>query len=63
MTRVPTAIPEDSASQYFRIAFLLEKKHYLADALTWYQKATLADPSIEAYRDKFIRFRNEFWIR
>ncbi len=60
---LPLGIPEDSASQYFRVAYLLEKKHYLADALTWYQRATASNPEIELYRDRFIRFRNEFWIR
>jgi hypothetical protein len=54
---------EDSASLYFRVAYMLEKKHYMASAYRWYAKATEANPSVELFRDKFIRFRNEYWIR
>jgi hypothetical protein len=59
----PADFTENPASQYFRIAYMLEKKHYLADALVWYEKATDTDPTIDLYRDKFIKFRNEYWIR
>ncbi|HUR66506.1 MAG TPA: hypothetical protein VMZ03_09150 [Chitinophagaceae bacterium] len=62
--QVPLDITEDSASVFFRIAYLLERSHYLAEAYTWYLKANDAsDPEVELYRDQLIRFRNEFWIR
>ena len=54
---------ENDAGRYFIMAYLLELKHYLADALVYYQKAAAADPSITLYSDKLIRFRNEYWIR
>ncbi len=59
----PISPAEDSASRFFRVGFMLEKKHYLAEALKCYQQAALAEPEIEAYRDYFIRFRNDYWIR
>lgn len=61
---LPVAFPEDSAAAFFRIAYMLERSHYLAEAYNWYQKANDAsDPEIDLYRDQLIRFRNEFWIR
>ena len=60
----PLDMPEDTASFYFRVAYLLEKDNYLAQAYNWYQKANDAsDSEVELYRDQLIRFRNEFWIR
>ncbi|MGQ0740611.1 MAG: hypothetical protein ACT4OJ_16300 [Bacteroidota bacterium] len=60
---LPVDVPEDTASQFFRVAWMLELKHYLAEALIWYQKAAVAAPDTELFRDQLIRFRNEFWIR
>jgi hypothetical protein len=60
----PLDIPEDSASAFFRMAYFLEKSHYLAQAYNYYQRAhDASDPEVELYRDQLIRFRNEFWIR
>lgn len=59
----PITIAEDSAAVSFRVAFMLEQQHYLAEAYNWYQQAAIQDPEILLYRDKLIRFRNEFWIR
>jgi hypothetical protein len=59
----PTDFAENAAGQYFRTAYMLERKHYLADALAFYEKAAATDPSIDLYRDRLIKFRNEFWIR
>ncbi len=59
----PLPITEDSAAVFFRAAFQLEQKHFLAEALEWYLKAGMQDPELELYRDQIIRFRNEFWIR
>jgi hypothetical protein len=58
-----TIVAEDSANRFFRIAYLLEKLHWLPQALYWYEKATNADPEIDAFRDKFVKFRDEYWIR
>lgn len=61
---IPLDISEDSALVFFRIAYLLEKSHYLAQAYNYYQRANDAsDPETELFRDQLIRFRNEFWIR
>lgn len=59
----PLPYPEDSATISFRVAYILEQKHYLAEAYTWYQQASSQNPEMELYRDKLIRFRNEYWIR
>jgi tetratricopeptide (TPR) repeat protein len=55
-------VEEDSASQYFRIGFLLEKKHYLADAYSYYKKAVVADPESLLYRDKLAGFTFDFHL-
>ncbi len=55
-------VHEDSAAQYFRIGYLLEKKHYLADAYLYYQQAAAADPEVSLYRDKLTSFRYEFHL-
>lgn len=59
----PLPIPEDSATTSFRVAYMLEKRHFFAEACRWYQKASEQNPEMELYRDQFIRFRNEYWIR
>ncbi len=59
----PLLIPEDTAAIFFRTAFMLEHRHFLAEAYNWYQQAALQDPEMELYRDQLIRFRNEYWIR
>jgi len=60
---LPLDIPEDTASQFFRIAWMLEQKHYLAESYIWYQKAAASAPDVELFRDQLIRFRNEFSIK
>jgi len=55
-------IPEDSAAKYFRIGYMLEQRHFLADAYTYYKKAAETAPDITMFADKLLRFRNEFWI-
>ncbi len=58
----PMDIPEEEGAQQFRIGFMLEQRHYLAEAYTWYKKAMEADPAMEIYRDKLLRFKSDFWI-
>ena len=55
-------IPEDSATKYFRIGYMLEQRHYLAEAFLHYKKAVQANPAIGVYSDKLLRFKSEFWI-
>lgn len=59
----PLPFPEDSATTSFRVAYILERMHFLAEAYNWYTKANEQNPDMELYRDQLIRFRNEFWIR
>lgn len=51
---------EDIAAQSFRIAYMLEKKHFFAEAYEYYQKAAGAEPDAELYRSKLLAFRYEF---
>jgi hypothetical protein len=55
-------VEEDSAAQYFRIGFLLEKRHYLPDAYSYYKKAVAADPESLLYRDKLASFTFDFHL-
>jgi hypothetical protein len=53
-------VHEDSAARYFRIAYLLEKKHYLAEAYAYYKKAAEAAPEMTLYFDKVSALRYEY---
>lgn len=53
-------IAEDSAAKFFRIAYVLEKKHFLAEAYHYYQKAADADTSISLYADRLRSFVFDF---
>ncbi len=55
-------VPEDKAAQYFRVAYLLEKSHYLADAFIYYQKAAKTSPDIEFFQEKLIEFKKAFQL-
>jgi len=59
----PLPIPEDTATTFFRVAYLLEKRHFFAAAYNWYKQAALQNNGMELFRDQLIRFRNEYWIR
>lgn len=61
--KAPFAFEEDAASSSFRMAYILESKHYLAEAYKWYQEAASQDPETPLYRDQLTRFRNDYWIR
>lgn len=58
----PVGIVEDSAASFFRIGYLMEKKHFLAEAFSYYQKAAAADATVPLYRDKLSDFRYEYKI-
>jgi hypothetical protein len=53
---------EDSASLFFRVAYTLEQKHYLGEAFYYYQLAFRADNRNTIIRDRFTRFRNEYYL-
>lgn len=55
-------IGEDSASFYFRIAFTLEQKHFLGEAWYYYQLASEADKKNLFIQQKFVQFRNEYYL-
>lgn len=55
-------VPEEKAAQYFRMAYLLEKSNYLADAFTYYQKAVNASPDIAFFQEKLLDFKKMFQL-
>ncbi|MBC7872968.1 MAG: hypothetical protein H7Y01_03170 [Ferruginibacter sp.] len=55
-------VPEDDGAQYFRIAYLLQKSHYPADAFIYYQKAVKASPEVDFYREKLEEFKMNFQV-
>ncbi len=55
-------VPEDQAAQYFRVAYLLENSHFLANAFAYYQKAAKAAPDVEFYTEKLNEFRKTFQL-
>ena len=55
-------VSEEKAAQYFRLAYLLEKNYYLADAFTYYQKAVSASPDIAFFQEKLIEFKKMFQL-
>lgn len=59
----PQPFAEDSAAQCLRVAFTLEKRHYLGAALQWYLQAAEKGPEEDLFRDQLTRFRNDYWIR
>ncbi len=56
-------VPEDAAARYFRIAYLLQSGHYLADAFIYYQKAVKAAPAEDFYKEILLEFKKTFQIR
>lgn len=55
-------VPEDAAAQSFRVAYLLENSHYLADAFIYYEKAVKAAPDESFYSDKLYEFKKTFQL-
>lgn len=55
-------VPEEKAARYFRVAYLLEKSNYLADAFTYYQKAANTSPDIAFFQEKLIDFKKMFQL-
>ncbi len=54
---------ETVAETNFRLGFLLEEAHYLAEAFAHYQKATTLDPTNPFYRFTFMSFKKDYEIK
>ena len=54
---------ESDAEMNFRLGFVLEENHYLAEAYNHYLKATQLDPTNSFYRFTFMSFKKDFEIK
>jgi len=54
---------EAPAEQAYRIAFMLEDAHYLAEAYDYYTKATTYDPGNALYRNTLMSFKKDYEIK
>ena len=54
---------EAPAEQAYRIAFMLEDKHYLSEAYQFYTKAAAADPTNVLYRSTLMSFKKDYEIK
>jgi hypothetical protein len=54
---------EAPAEQCYRIAFMLEDAHYLAEALQFYTKAATTDPTNALYRSTLMSFKKDYEIK
>ena len=54
---------ESDAEMNFRLGFVLEENHYLAEAYNYYLKATQLDATNGFYRSTFMSFKKDFEIK
>ena len=54
---------ETEAEMNFRLGFVLEENHYIAEAFNHYMKATQLDPTNSLYRFTFMSFKKDFEIK
>jgi hypothetical protein len=54
---------EDEATRTFRLAYLLESFHYLADAYKYYETAAKADKDGGVFKERFKEFRKELGVK
>ncbi|MCX6316233.1 MAG: hypothetical protein NTW29_03010 [Bacteroidetes bacterium] len=54
---------EAPAEQAYRIAFMLEDAHYLAEAYEYYNKAATLDPTNALYRNTLMSFKKDYEIK
>jgi len=54
---------ESDAEKNFRLGFVLEENHYIAEAYHHYLKATQLDPTNSLYRFTFMSFKKDFEIK
>lgn len=54
---------ETDAESNFRLGFLLEEAHFLAEAEQHYLKATQLAPDVILYRSTFMSFKKDYEIK
>ena len=54
---------ETQAQQAYRLGFMLEDAHYLADAYQYYSKAAVLDSSNMLYRSTLMSFKKDYEIK
>ena len=54
---------ESDAEMNFRLGFILEENHYIAEAYNYYLKATQLDATNPLYRSTFMSFKKDFEIK
>ena len=54
---------ENAAEEAYRMAFLLEDAHYLADAYQYYLKAAALAPDVPLYRSTLMSFKKDYEIK
>lgn len=54
---------ETEAEANFRLGFVLEENHYVAEAFNHYLKATQLDPTNSLYRFTFMSFKKDYEIK
>jgi hypothetical protein len=54
---------ENEAELSFRLAFLLEDAHYLAEAFQYYTKAATLAPDVPLYRNTLMSFKKDYEIK
>lgn len=54
---------ETEAAKAFRIAFMLEQAHYLADAYTYYKKSAALEPALAVYKSTLESFKKDYAIK
>ena len=54
---------ENEAEKNFRLGFVLEENHYLAEAFQHYLRATQLDPTNPLYRFTFMSFKKDYEIK
>ncbi|HSU28678.1 MAG TPA: hypothetical protein VLJ68_09875 [Chitinophagaceae bacterium] len=54
---------EEEADQAYRVAFMLEDAHYLAEAYKYYAKAAQLKPDNQLYRSTLMSFKKDYEIK
>lgn len=54
---------ETPAAKAFRVGFLLEQAHYLAEAYNYYKKAALLEPGLSIYKSTLDSFKKDYGIK
>ncbi len=54
---------ETESAKAFRVAFLLEQAHYLAEAYNYYKKATTLEPASPVYKSTLDSFKKDYAVK